>query len=139
MKKSKARTKIDPTTLKSRVALAKMVTKLFALWKLSTGDQLALLGFATSGEDHLERYRKGDPMDNDIDLLNRVAILLSIHRSLRIIFPRNRAMVYNWPTTPNRAFENRSPVEFIDKYGLRGLQRTQHYLDEEFAEEFKLD
>ncbi len=64
-----------------RAELAKMVTALFAHWQLSTEDQLALLGLATSNRAALTRYRKGVPLAQSRDLLDRVGILPGIHKS----------------------------------------------------------
>lgn len=113
----------------SRVALAKMVMKLFDLWRVSTQDQMALLGLSGGSRMSLTRYRKGEPLADSRDLLDRVAALLSIHQSLRILFPQNRELAYKWPVTPNRAFDGQSPVEFIRKEGFLGLLIVKRRLD----------
>ncbi len=119
----------NPRSREGRVAFAKMVSRLFALWNLSTKDQMALLGLSEGSRMSLTRYRKGAPLADNRDLLDRVANLLSVHRSLRILFPQNRDLVYKWPTTPNRFFEGRSPVEVIRKDGFMGLLIVKRYLD----------
>ncbi|MDA8104523.1 MAG: MbcA/ParS/Xre antitoxin family protein [Nitrospiraceae bacterium] len=113
----------------SRVALAKMIMKLFDLWKLSTQDQMALLGLSEGSRMSLTRYRKGEPLADSRDLMDRVAALLSIHQSLRILFPQNRELAYKWPITPNRAFNDQSPVELIRKEGFLGLLTVKRRLD----------
>src|SRR5208282_3965997 len=113
----------------SRVALAKMVMKLFDLWKMSTQDQMALLGLSEGSRMSLTRYRKGEPLADSRDLMDRVAALLSIHQSLRILFPQNRELAYKWPVTPNRAFNGQSPVELIRKEGFLGLLTVKRRLD----------
>ena len=122
-------TKINPRTRDGRVSLAKMIMKLFDLWGLSPKEQMGLLGLSEGSTMSLTRYRKGDPLADNRDILDRVANLLSIHRSLRILFPQNRELVYKWPTTPNRAFEGLSPVEIIRRDGFLGLLIVKRYLD----------
>ena len=122
---------IDPKSRTGRIVLTMMITKLFDHWKLSADDQLVLLGIEGSPEIILGQYRKGEPFDDNADLLNRVAILLSIHRSLRILFPQDLDLVYKWPRTSNRAFGGLSPVEFIRKKGFAGLMTVKRYLDSE--------
>ena len=122
-------TDVNPKTREGRAALAKMITKLFDHWKVSTQEQMALLGLSEGSRMSLTRYRKGAPLADSRDLMDRAANLLSIHRSLRILFPQNRDIVYKWPTTPNRAFDGQTPVEFIRKEGFLGLLMVKRYLD----------
>lgn len=112
-----------------RSELAKMVMVLFTHWHLSTEDQLALLGLSTTNRGALTRYRKGEPLAPNRDLLERVGILLGIHKSLRLLFPHNRELAYEWMTQRNRAFEGMTPVEAIKHYGFPGLLMVRSYLD----------
>ncbi len=129
LKNDEVTAKVDPKTREGRAALAKMVTKLFDLWKLNTQEQMIFLALTEGSRMSLTRYRKGDPLADNRDLLDRVANLLSIHRSLRILFPQNRELAYKWMTTPNLAFDSRSPVELIRKEGFLGLLIVKRYLD----------
>lgn len=119
----------NPRSREGRIALAKMVIRLFDLWCLNTQEQMALLGLSEGARMTLARYRKGEPLADNRDLLDRVANLLSIHRSLRILFPKNHDLSYRWPTTPNRAFEGRTPVEVVRREGFLGLLIVRRYLD----------
>lgn len=112
-----------------RAELAKMVMALFAHWQLSTEDQLALLGLSTSNRGALTRYRKGEALAQNRDLLERVGILLGIHKSLRLLFPHNRDLAYAWMTQRNRAFDGMTPVEAIKEWGFPGLLMVRAYLD----------
>lgn len=73
-----------------RSAVAKMLMQLFDHWHLGTEDQLALLGRATSNRAALARYRKGEPIAQSRDTLDRAGHLRGIHRNLRLLFPHNR-------------------------------------------------
>lgn len=112
-----------------RNRISKMLVTLFDHWKLSTADQLGLLGASKENRALLSRYRRGEPLANDRDKLERAGILLGIHKSLRLLFPQNRALAYTWMTTPNRAFDGRTPVTLIDEEGMIGLYTVRAYLD----------
>jgi CTP:molybdopterin cytidylyltransferase MocA len=112
-----------------RGALARMVMTLLDHWKLSTEDQAALLGIAASNRAALARYRRGEPIGTSRDQYERVGHLLGIHKSLRLLFPQNRDLVYRWMSTRNRAFDNLSPVEVIRDWGFAGLLMVRAYLD----------
>ena len=112
-----------------RGALAKMVMTLIDHWKLSTEDQAALLGIATSNRAALTRYRKGAPVGTSRDQYERVGHLLGIHKNLRLLFPQNRELAYRWMTTRNKAFDNLTPVEIVKEWGFAGLLTVRGYLD----------
>ena len=112
-----------------RGTLAKMVSKLFELWKLTTEEQLELLGLAVANRAALSRYRKGEPLAPNRDLLERVGYLLGIHKNLRLLFPHNRELAYAWMRTRNKAFGGRTPVETIQEWGFPGLLMVRAYLD----------
>lgn len=112
-----------------RSALSKMVMVLFNHWQLSTEDQLSLLGLSTTNRGALTRYRKGEPLASNRDLLERAGILLGIHKSLRLLFPHNRELAYAWMTQRNRSFEGMTPAEAIKQWGFPGLLMVRSYLD----------
>lgn len=119
----------DPHSREGRTALAKMVMSLFDHWKLPTSDQAALLGLSASSRSSLMRYRRGEPLADNRDLIDRAGHLLGMHRALRILFPYNRDLVYRWPTTPNHRFGGRSPVAVIRQDGFLGLLLVRRFLD----------
>ena len=117
------------TPSQDRGPLAKMVMTLLDHWNLTTEDQAALLGIATSNRAALTRYRKGEPIGTSRDQYERVGHLLSIHKNLRLLFPQNRDLVYRWMSTRNKAFDNRTPVEVVKEWGFAGLLMVRAYLD----------
>lgn len=110
-------------------ALARMIMTLFDHWELSTEDQAVLLGLASGNRAALARYRKGEPIGSSRDQYERVGHLLGIHKNLRLLFPANRDLAYRWMRTPNRAFEQRTPVELVREWGFAGLLVLRTYLD----------
>jgi hypothetical protein len=120
-----------PATLgpEDRALLAKAVCRLFDLWGLDVASQSALLGFSPDS-DEISGFREGAALPDDQNLLERVIHLLAINERLRLMFPHNRELVYRWPKVPNRAFDNRSPVEIIIKQGVSGMVAVRGYLEE---------
>ena len=106
-----------------------MVMTLLDHWELSTEDQAALLGIATSNRSALSNYRSGKPIGTSRDQFERVGHLLGIHKNLRLLFPQNRDLAYRWMTTRNKAFDNLTPVEVIKEWGFAGLLMVRGYLD----------
>jgi hypothetical protein len=119
----KSKTEID------RSALAKMIIQLLDHWNLPTEDQLALLGLSPTDRSALSRYRHGEPIGIDVDQYARVGHLLTIHKSLRILFPNNKAELYGWIKSKNKTFKNRTPVEMVKEFGFTGLLMVRSYLD----------
>jgi len=119
----------EVTSSHDRGALAKMVMALLEHWKLSTEDQAALLGIASSNRAALSNYRSGKPIGTSRDQYERVGHLLGIHKSLRLLFPQNRDLAYRWMTTRNKVFDNLTPVDVVKEWGFTGLLMVRGYLD----------
>ncbi len=126
---SSALAPVEAAASDDRGALARMVMQLLEHWRLSTEDQAALLGLAASNRAALGRYKRGEALGGGRDQLERVGHLLGIHKSLRLLFPRNRDLAYRWMTTRNRAFDNRTPIEVVKDEGFAGLLMVRGYLD----------
>jgi hypothetical protein len=109
----------------SRTALTKMVMKLFALWQISTADQSVLLNRSLST---IRRYQKGGCFGNNEDIHDRVGNLLIIHKSLRILYPHNRNIVYQWVVAKNQTFNGQTPLDVM-KTGLEDIIAVRDYLD----------
>lgn len=114
-----------------RQALARMTMVLFDHWNLPVEERLALLGLSGESRVSLKRYREGGAFSDNRDLLDRVGHLLAIHKSLRIIFPKNLDLAYRWISSRNKQFNNMTPVEVVRRYGFTGLVMVRSYLDRE--------
>ena len=77
------------------------------------------------------RYRKGTSLASCRDRLDRAERLLSIHKNLRLIFPKDIDLAYRWMTQRNRAFEGRTPAEMIRELGFTGMLMVCVYLERE--------
>lgn len=120
---------LDLHSRDGRAALAKMVTRLFDLWALSSADQAALLGLSETSRSTLSRYRRGEPLADSRDLLDRAGHLLSIHKSLRMLFPENRELAYRWVGAPNRRFHGQSPLDLMREHGFLGVLMVRRFLE----------
>jgi hypothetical protein len=112
-----------------RAVLAGALSKLFDLWQLSTADRLALLGMSSENRSALQRYAQGEPLAPNRDLMDRAGHLLGIHKSLKLLYPRNEDVVHGWMSARNAKFGGHSPVEVVKQYGLPGLALVRGTLD----------
>ena len=112
----------------SRARLARMIVRLFDRWGLAAPEQATLLGLSPDSRATVARYRRGEPLADNTDLLGRAGHLLGIHKALRILFPHDRDLAYRWMNAPNRRFGGRPPLETL-KQGFEGILAVRRYLD----------
>ncbi|MDR3491125.1 MAG: MbcA/ParS/Xre antitoxin family protein [Gammaproteobacteria bacterium] len=117
-----------------RASQTKMIIRLFELWALTPTQQSLCLGLSIKTRTNIHKYQTGAaflPLYRDIQ--DRIKLLLSIHKQLRRLFPRNEEIIYGWINFPNRYFENFSPLDVICRDGLAGLIAVKEYLDRALA------
>ena len=122
-------TRVNIENSDARRKLARMVTRLFELWELPTADQLELLGLSRTSRAQLSKYRKGGALPSSRDMLDRIGWLLSIHKSLRLLYPRNENIRYTWVKRRNQILDDQRPLEIMKHQGLIGIARVARYLD----------
>jgi len=122
------RASVDPGSREARSRLAAMVTRLLEHWDLTAAEQAEVLGLSAGSRSTVARYRSGEPLADNRDLLDRAGHLLGIHKSLRLLFPHDRDLAYRWMTRPNRRLGAR-PVDLILEHGFEGLLAVRRYLD----------
>ena len=113
----------------ARRKLAQMVTRLFELWDLPAADQLELLGLSRTSRAQISKYRKGGALPSSRDMLDRIGWLLSIHKSLRLLYPRNENIRYTWVKRRNKILDDQRPLDIMKYQGLIGIARVARYLD----------
>jgi len=106
-----------------------MIMRLFELWSLSTADQLELLGLSPKSRGLLAKYAKGEALPESRDSLDRIGLLLAIHKALRLLYPQNPEIRYTWVNRRNTAFANLTPLTVMKEQGILGLARVARYLD----------
>lgn len=132
MKAHRKNNELDHTleSAASRTQLAMMIMRLFELWDLDTGAQLNLLGLSETSRALLSKFKKGEsPLSNHRDSLDRVGWLLAIHKSLRLLYPQNPELRYDWVNRKNKALNNEAPIEIMIREGILGLAKISRYLD----------
>ena len=120
---------IDLRARTSRERLARMLMDLFDHWHLAPADQAILLGLSSQSRSTLARYRRGEPLADNADLLARAGHLLGIHKALRISFPHDRDLAYAWVGAPNRRFGGGTPLDVMKRHGYEGILAVRRYLD----------
>ncbi len=110
--------------------LTKMVMQLFSHWKLTYEEQAILLGLSTSTHTSINRYKRGlSHIRLNQDTYDRIRFLLSIHKSLRTLFPMNRDLAYAWMKKPNAHFNYRTPLQVAIEQGFLGLASVHDYIE----------
>jgi hypothetical protein len=122
-------THINIESSEARKKLALMVTRLFELWNVTTADQLELLGLSRTSRAQISKYRSGGAVPSSRDMLDRIGWLLSIHKSLRLLYPRNENIRYTWVKRRNRVLDDQRPLDIMKYQGLIGVARVARYLD----------
>lgn len=57
-----------------------------------------------------------------------VPALLDIQQTLETLFAHTPQLAELWPTTANKAFANRSPLQVIEEEGMPGLELIRRFL-----------
>jgi hypothetical protein len=122
-------THINIESSDDRRKLARMVTRLFELWHLPAADQLELLGLSRTSRAQISRYRQGGALPSSRDMLDRIGWLLSIHKSLRLLYPQNEGIRSTWIKRRNRILDDQRPLDIMKYQGLIGIARVARYLD----------
>jgi hypothetical protein len=122
------RAEVNAGSREARSRLAAMVARLLEHWGLSAVEQAEVVGLSAGSRSTLGRYRGGEPLADNRDLLDRAGHLLGIHKSLRLLFPHDRDLAYRWMTQPNLRLGAR-PVDVIRERGFEGLLAVRRYLD----------
>ncbi len=103
------------------------IIALFDKWKLSNPQQQELLGEISSAQ--LDKFKKGTAHISGRDTIERVGNLLGIHKSLRILFPHNLEVVYQWVKARNKKLHNLSPLDVMLEYGYTGIAQVRRLTD----------
>ncbi len=117
----------------SRAALARLVTRLFNNWSLDQAEQLELLGLCTRSTARLRRFHRGAAVRISRDMLDRIGWLLSIYKTLYLLYPHNEQLRRAWMKRRNFVFENHTPIEVMRDGGLIGIARVARYLEWQLA------
>lgn len=119
----------DPAVRESLSGPAvRLFLKLADLWRLTVDQRRVLLGDISRPTYH--NWRAGRVGTLSRDQLERVSLLLGIHKGLKLLFADDAA-AYRWFTSPNRdgVFGGRSPLMRLLMGGMDDLYAVRRYLD----------
>jgi hypothetical protein len=119
----------DLDSNENRQQLTRMVMRLFDHWKLTTADQLELLGLSANSRRMLGQYRKNKALPGNRDMLDRLGWLLVVHQDLRTLYPENPELCYTWIHRRNRHLDNWTPLEVMKAQGFIGIFRVAQLLE----------
>jgi len=57
-----------------------------------------------------------------------IPALQDIQQTLDTLFAQTPLLAELWPTTANKAFTNRSPMQVIEEEGMEGLEQVRRFL-----------
>jgi len=57
-----------------------------------------------------------------------IPALQDIQQTLETLFAQTPQLAELWPTTANKAFANRSPLQVIEDEGMEGLEQVRRFL-----------
>lgn len=117
---------------KARQALSASAVRLFLglaeLWRLSVDQRRTLLGDISRPTYH--NWRSGKVGTLTRDQIERISLLLGIHKGLRLLFA-DEGSAGRWFMSPNRdtAFGGRSPLERMLGGSIDDLYAVRRYID----------
>ena len=103
------------------------VIQLFKHWDLKVDEQCSLLGGISPQQ--LNKFKNGKAHISGRDTIERVGNLLGIHKSLRILYPHNRSVVYKWVKARNKTLHNLTPLEIMLTEGYIGIAQVRKLTD----------
>lgn len=112
-------------------SLAKGFWALSEKYNFTHSDLKAVLGKDFDAKT-LKKYKESETLPEGADFVLRAAHMLSIHWSLRVLYPHNPSLVYSWMKTRTPEFDNKSPLELLKESGFKSfiaLMSLRNYLD----------
>jgi len=116
-----------------RRVLARAFFGLVNKWDLTRDQEAQLLGWTYQEKrTKLENMREGKTnLPQDRDKVERVIDLVNIHKSLRVLFPDDKELVYQWVKVPRERFGDFSALDVMLEDGKEGISAIRQYLDYE--------
>ncbi|MEZ9489081.1 MbcA/ParS/Xre antitoxin family protein [Vibrio breoganii] len=103
-----------PHDIDETVIVAKAIVKMFTLWGLQDSTQLKILGMSDSNGEVLIGMRDGSTgLPNKGDIRSRARHLLTIHKYLRLLYPKNNELLYGWVRMHNKHFGGLTPLDLM--------------------------
>ena len=103
------------------------VISLFKHWGLKNEEECELLGGVSPAQ--LAKFKIGKAHITSRDTIERVGNLLGIHKNLRILYPYNREVVYQWVKGRNQKLHNLRPIDVMLEHGYLGIAQVRRLTD----------
>ncbi|MCE0722476.1 MULTISPECIES: hypothetical protein [Legionella] len=103
------------------------VIMLFKHWQLKNEEECELLGGISPAQ--LAKFKRGTAHISGRDTIERVGNLLGIHKNLRILYPYNREIVYQWIKGRNQKLHNLCPLDIMLEQGYIGIAQIRRLTD----------
>ena len=94
--------------------IAKAFWNMSELYNFKKTEIAVLLGMNSQNpRNSIKSYQEKLTLPNNLDVKPRVGNLIAIHKCLRILFPMNPEVRYQWLREKRDLFEGKSALEFI--------------------------
>lgn len=121
---------VDFDDVEVRKKTAKLLMRLFEHWKLDNQQKLALLGMSENSRSQLAKFAAGTaPLSKGRDTQDRAAHLLSMHKSLGMLYPFNPDLRYSWILRRNELLDGKRPIDIMIEEGLLGILKMARFLE----------
>jgi len=124
---------LDPQSLASRDAETSAVLRAFRNLAIPLAQQALLLGVE---ETVINAYQDGKALANSPLLLDRVRLIMAIHKALHSLFAGDPIRAQEWMRRQNPRFEQARPLELM-LGSLDGLKIVRAYLESEVDSMFR--
>lgn len=118
---------LNPGSKASRTAETSAILRAFRYLAIPPDQQAALLNV---DENTIDTYLDGKTLADEAILLNRVRLIMAIHKALRHLFSGDAERAREWLRVPNERFDMAEPIELM-LLSLDGLKIVRSYLEGE--------
>jgi len=113
---------------RTRRGLARKTMRALDGWGLTESEQAAALGMVGARRAALGSYRRGCPLPNDAELLERAGHLLALQRAVRHFYRDTPGLASAWMTRHSMRFGAR-PIDLIAEQGIAALRHLRADLE----------
>ncbi|MCB1197107.1 MAG: hypothetical protein KDK51_01945, partial [Deltaproteobacteria bacterium] len=100
-------------------------------WSLTNQEKAKLLGWDYAKKrsviDAMKRKEKA--IDVDDDKIQRMIEVVNIHKNLRILYPHDKKLAYQWVKQVREVFNQHCALDIMLEDGLFGITAIRKYLD----------
>ena len=115
---------------KNRTILTKAFFGILKNWNLTNDQEAKLLGWSYGQKrSKIDALKKGGAMEDDQDKLDRIREIINIHKNLRMLFPYQNDLAYQWIHEKRERFGNHTALDVMMEDGLLGIKAIRRYLD----------